>query len=241
MDRRINRRQQGDLGEASAIEWLTSVGANVFIPIGHSPDFDLVAEAHGRLLRIQVKTSTHSVATPSGHVRHALALATRGGNQSWGGIIKRFDRSRYDYLFALTGEGRRWFIPSTALDARVSISLGGRKYSEFEIEPGRSINDLVYAVDPALESGPHSGEYRSGQTGRPVKALAQPSQVRILPPPLHDRPSGRTRISRNHQITIPMGPFRAAGLGVADSLRVRAEGNGRLSVRRIEGSVDSAD
>jgi hypothetical protein len=35
--RLINRRQQGDLGEASAIEWLTSKGATVLIPFGHSP------------------------------------------------------------------------------------------------------------------------------------------------------------------------------------------------------------
>ena len=43
-ERLINRRQQGDLGEASAIEWLTSVGAMVLIPFGHSPNYDLVAE-----------------------------------------------------------------------------------------------------------------------------------------------------------------------------------------------------
>ena len=43
----INRQQQGDLREASAIEWLTSVGATILSPFGHSPDVDLVACAHG--------------------------------------------------------------------------------------------------------------------------------------------------------------------------------------------------
>ena len=57
-ERLINRRQQGDLGEASAIEWLTRVGATVSIPFGHSPDYDLVAEVDGRLYRVQVKTTT---------------------------------------------------------------------------------------------------------------------------------------------------------------------------------------
>jgi len=80
MERLINRRQQGDLGEASAIEWLTSVGARVFLPVGHSPDIDLVAEAQGRLLRIQVKTSTQRLLTPDGHERSAVALVTAGGN-----------------------------------------------------------------------------------------------------------------------------------------------------------------
>src|SRR3954451_16907711 len=81
MERLINRRQQGDLGEASAIEWLTSMGATILLPLGHSPDYDLVADAHGRLLRIQVKTSTCATRRPDGHGRHAVSLATRGGNR----------------------------------------------------------------------------------------------------------------------------------------------------------------
>jgi len=68
-DRRINRRQQGDLGEASAIEWLTSAGALVLLPVGHSPDYDLVADANGRLLKVQVKTSTVLGVTSSGEQR----------------------------------------------------------------------------------------------------------------------------------------------------------------------------
>jgi hypothetical protein len=48
-----------------------------------------------------------------------------------------FDASRYDWLFVLVADGRRWFIPSTAIEARRSICLGGPKYSEFEVEHGR--------------------------------------------------------------------------------------------------------
>ena len=57
-ERLINRRQQGDLGEASAIEWLTRQGAIVCVPLGHSPDIDLIADYDGRLVRVQVKTTT---------------------------------------------------------------------------------------------------------------------------------------------------------------------------------------
>jgi Holliday junction resolvase-like predicted endonuclease len=74
MERRLNRTQQGDLGEASAMEWLASRGATVLTPIGYSPHFDLVAEIDGRLLRIQVKTSTQEHRTPDGHLRFAVAL-----------------------------------------------------------------------------------------------------------------------------------------------------------------------
>ena len=62
----------------SAMCWLASRGANVAIPVGSSPHWDLVAELEGRVLRIQVKTS---VCVNKG--RWAVTLCTRGGNQSW--------------------------------------------------------------------------------------------------------------------------------------------------------------
>jgi PD-(D/E)XK endonuclease len=251
VERQINRRQQGDLGEASAIEWLTSVGATVLIPFGHSPDIDLVAEANGRLLRIQVKTSTQAVPTPDGHPRSVVSLATRGGNQSWNGIIKSLDPSRVDYLFALTGDGRRWFIPSIVLEARTSISLGGPKYSEFEIDRGRPIHELVYGADPALESESRSGEYPSGQRTATVNRLAQPSQVRILPPPFRPRPGfrpskydrrlgrgGEAILNQKRRVTIPRQACVEAGLQDGDRVRARSNGDGRIVLERIEPPPD---
>ena len=247
MERKINRRRQGDLGEASAIEWLTSVGATVLIPFGHSPDFDLVAEAQGRLLRIQVKTSTRSTLTGAGHQRSAVTLATNGGNQSWTGVSKRLDPSRFDYLFVHTRDGRRWFIPSTVVDARTAITVGGPRYSEFEIEPGRPIHELVYAAGPALESESHSGEYPSGQRTATVNRQAQPSQVRILPPPFqpragfrpskYDRKLGRggeAVLNQKRRVTFPRQACVEAGLQDGDRVRVRSDGDGRVVLERIE-------
>ncbi len=248
MERLINRRQQGDLGEASAIEWLTSVAATVLIPFGHSPDFDLVASANGRLLRIQVKTSVHRVANcPE---RWQAQLATNGGNQSWSGVAKTFDPSRFDYLFVLTGGGRRWFIPVTAIEARHSLNLGGSKYAEFEIEEGRPIEELVYGV------GGRTLESQSGGAGgvskRPTDAVCKtvgllPSQVRILPPPFqprtgfrpskYDRKLGRSRqtvINQKRRVTLPRHACIEAGVQDGDRLRVLADGDGRLVLERIE-------
>jgi hypothetical protein len=92
--RLINRRQQGDLGEASAIEWLTRIGAGVWTPLGHSPDADLMAELDGQLFRIQVKTTAGRVRTPNGHWRWDVSLCTNGGNQSWSRMAKALDPSR---------------------------------------------------------------------------------------------------------------------------------------------------
>ncbi len=246
MERRINRSQQGDLGEASVIEWLTSVGATVFIPFGHSPDVDLVACTHGRLLRVQVKTSTQRVTTPGGQERSAVSLATRGGNQSWNGAMKKIDPALFDYLFALTGDGRRWFIPSVVLEACTSVTLGGPKYSEFEIEPGRAVARLVYGEDPSIES-PAAGEYPSGQRMATVNRPAQPSQVRILPPPFRPRPgfrrsqyersrgqAGQCLINQKRRVTLPQQACIDAGLQGDDRLLVRSVGDGRIVLERIE-------
>jgi hypothetical protein len=80
----MNPRQQGDFGEFSAAQWLASRDATVAIPIGHSPDWDLMADFEGRPIRVQVKTS----ACRSRPNRWAVTLCTRGGNQSWNGLVK---------------------------------------------------------------------------------------------------------------------------------------------------------
>jgi Holliday junction resolvase-like predicted endonuclease len=129
---RISPRRQGDLGEFSAMEWLGSQGCSVYVPVGHSPDVDLIAEDDEQLLRVQVKTSSQD-----GDGRWKVAICTRGGNQSWNGLVKRFSASRCDWLFVLVADGRRWFIPADAVEGGTGINLGGPKYSEFEIDPGR--------------------------------------------------------------------------------------------------------
>jgi hypothetical protein len=127
-------RRQGDLGELSAMDWFVSKGALVCFPIGHSPDWDFIAALDGRLLRVQVKTCTRVQDS-----RWSVTVCTRGGNQSWSGLVKRWDPQSCDYLFALVGDGRRWCIPSDALQGGTSIALGGPRYAEFEVEPGRPL------------------------------------------------------------------------------------------------------
>jgi PD-(D/E)XK nuclease superfamily protein len=131
---RIPPRRQGDLGELSAMEWLGSQGYGVYYPIGHSPDCDLIIEDGPTLQRVQVKTATRWR-----NRRWEVMLCTRGGNQSWNGLVKRFSSSRCDRLFVLVADGRRWFVPSDAVLAGSKIVLGGPKYAEYEVEPGRPL------------------------------------------------------------------------------------------------------
>jgi hypothetical protein len=116
---------------ASAIEWLASIGAHVFVPLGHSPDCDLVADPEGRLVRVQVKTSRVLRAG-----RWEVVLATCGGNRSWSGVVKHFTPDRAEFVFVHVADGRRWFIPARAIGGGTGIRLGGPKYATFEVEPG---------------------------------------------------------------------------------------------------------
>jgi len=130
----MNTLEQGDLGEFSAMEWLASIGASLYVPVGHSPDCDVVAELDGKLARVQVKTSTFRR-----RARWEVRLCTSGGNQSWNGVVKRMDASRCDYLFVHVADGRRWFIPSDRVEGGNAITLGGPKYAEFEVGRGRPL------------------------------------------------------------------------------------------------------
>jgi PD-(D/E)XK nuclease superfamily protein len=142
MGRPWTPRRQGDAGELSAMEWLTLSGALVCKPLFESPDYDLIADWEGRLERVQVKTST---CWRLG--RYEVALATRGGNQSWSGLVKRLDSSRCDALFVHTGDGRRWYIPASALDGSTGIRLGGPKYAGYEVDSGRPLQRRPPPID----------------------------------------------------------------------------------------------
>jgi PD-(D/E)XK endonuclease len=138
----LTPREQGDVGELSAIVWLAGQGYPVCKPLFHSPHYDLVADLGSRLVRVEVKTTA---LFRKG--RWEVTVCTSGGNQSWSGLTKRLDPGKCDYLFVLVGDGRRWFIPSTHFGGGRALRLGGPKYAEFEVERGDPISR-----EPPLQS-----------------------------------------------------------------------------------------
>ena len=241
---RLAPKRQGDLGEADAIAVLTRLGGEVCAPLFSAPDYDLVVDFGDGLQRVQVKTSTHSNDVGV----FAVGLCTSGGNQSWNGVTRMFDRSRCDLLYALVADGRRWLIPATAVDGRRQIHVGGPKYSEYEI---RTVAEGALESDAALEWAPLRGSAGVGEPGLTVNQVATPERVRIPPPPSSDAlaslvsvgvkssPIGRTRISTGHQMTIPIGPFRAAELAVGDRLEVLVQGPGTVLLQRVHPGGES--
>jgi hypothetical protein len=245
MPRGFHPRRQGDLGEAAAIEWLTRIGACVAFPLFHSPDYDLIADLAGMMARVQVKTSTYQNKTRN----FAVQLSTSGGNQSWTGMVKTFDPARVDFLFVLVADGRRWFIPSHEIEGKRGISLGGTKYSEFEVEPGTPIDrpDRGGSKLSAQRGGAGVGE--PGQT---VNLVAMPEWVRFPPPPPPPPPGsdspfsvaeapavGRTKMSAHYQVAVPRAVAAASSIEPGDRFRVESDGTGRFVMTRIEEYMES--
>lgn len=48
----------------------------------------------------------------------------------------------------------------------------------------------------------------------------------------------QTRVSSKHQVTIPAGAFRMAGFEPGDTLKVEAEGAGRVVLTRVDELID---
>jgi hypothetical protein len=112
----------------AALAWYAAAGATVCVPVGHTPAYDFVADLDGRVLRVQVKTSTYRRGE-----RWEVATCTRGGNRSWNGLIKRLDACTFDELFVVVAGGRRWRIPAPAVDGRGALLLGGPKWAAYEV------------------------------------------------------------------------------------------------------------
>jgi hypothetical protein len=122
---------QGNQGEILAVCWLMAQGWAVSLPIGSCSDYDVVAEIDNRPARVQVKTTR-----VLRNERWIVTLATRGGNRSWSGLVKRFSASRCEYLYVHTACGRRWFVPAGDAEGGAGLCLGGPKYAEHEVDPG---------------------------------------------------------------------------------------------------------
>ena len=67
------------------------------------------------------------------------AIEWLGSQGCWSGSVRRFRPSRCDRLFVLAGDGRRWFTPAGVVSGGTGLLVGGPKYSEFEIDPGRPL------------------------------------------------------------------------------------------------------
>ena len=128
-----NTKKQGDWGVGIAIGYFAERGVTVSVPLTDSQDYDLVIDVQDEnvrdkgLKKVQVKTTTYKA--PSGN--YTVSLTTKGGNRSGKGKIKKFDNKNVDFVFIVTGDNTKYFIPARLLNSGVTL---GKQYDIFKLK-----------------------------------------------------------------------------------------------------------
>lgn len=122
-----NTKKQGDAGVGVAIAYFCVEGYNVSLPLTDSQDYDLIVEQSGKLETVQVKTATQK----DGNI-YVVELQTKGGNQSWSGIVKTLKDTEVDLLFVVTKAGTTYLIPVSEITNRATLNLGN-KYEKYRV------------------------------------------------------------------------------------------------------------
>lgn len=121
-----NTNKQGNWGLGAAIAYFTEKGYTVCVPLTDSQEYDLIVDIDNKIYRVQVKSTTYKGKKGS----YKISLTTKGGNRSFN-TIKHFNGELVDYIFAITKDGDKYFIP-TSCATKSTISLG-KKYEIFKV------------------------------------------------------------------------------------------------------------
>lgn len=117
---------QGRVGLVNAIKDLTELGHVVSLPLIDNQCYDLVADIDGKLLRVEIKTT--SVITPTGPDVQLKRVRPNTSNN----VIHKFNNSVVDFVYVYCTDGRSWFIPSSEVKAGCCIRLG-TKYNKWRV------------------------------------------------------------------------------------------------------------
>ena len=117
----MNTKKKGDRGLGKALEYFTSKGYSVSIPLTDSQDYDLVIDYGEGLKSVQVKYTSY---IPKGKKYYNCDTKLKGGTK--GSIWKRFEDMSFDFVFVQTENGICYFIPRDKIPPCGSINLAKR-------------------------------------------------------------------------------------------------------------------
>lgn len=120
-----NTNMKGNVGVGSAIQYFTSEGFVVSLPLSDSQPYDLIVDTEKGLKRVQVKTSTRKEGISWEVGLRTVTTNTKKTNN------KSLDKSAFDILFILVEDGTRWLIPVESIEGCSSINVGGDLYGKF--------------------------------------------------------------------------------------------------------------
>jgi hypothetical protein len=116
---------QGSIGLSFSIAYLTKKGYNVSVPLVDNQSYDLVCEVENELKKVQVKTTKTKE-----NSNYCVQLRSIRSNRS-GNTIHKFDSKSSDYLLVVTELGDIYFIPTSVVESKSTLSLG-KKYESYK-------------------------------------------------------------------------------------------------------------
>ena len=102
----MDTKQKGNITELEVLTYITKLGYQVSIPFGDRERYDQIWDIHGKLLKIQVKTS-HLIDDEKSGIKFSCRSNTKVG-----GKIQhaRYTKEEIDY-FATFFEGKCYMVP----------------------------------------------------------------------------------------------------------------------------------
>ena len=102
----MHKKTKGSVAEMAVAGKLLEMGWSILFPFGENSRYDLVAEKHGKFLKVQVK-----YVTPANGV---LKVGCKSSN-NWS--VKKYTAKEIDYIAVYNGKDKGiYFIPSSKLN-----------------------------------------------------------------------------------------------------------------------------
>lgn len=135
----LSTKAKGNLTELQCITAFYQLGYQVSIPYGENSRYDFIADIQGKLLRVQVKSSS-LVKNSNGAIKFSTA-STRGTTSEI--ITHHYNSNEIDY-FATYWEGKCYLIP-------INETASRNKTLRFEPPLNGQITGISFAKDYELE------------------------------------------------------------------------------------------
>ena len=135
----MTTKQKGNLTELQCLAGFVEQGYNVSIPYGEDSKYDFIADIDGKLIRVQVKTSSLKKGTEG-----AIAFSCRSTHKNTQGVSNvRYSSEDVDY-FATSWENKIYLIPIQECSTEKTL--------RFELPKNGQITNICFAEDYELKN-----------------------------------------------------------------------------------------
>lgn len=117
----LSSKQKGNLTELQCITAFYKLGYTVSIPYGENSRYDFIADINGKLLRVQVKTST---AKDNGDLIEFSCRSTRVNTQ--GNFSRTYTKEEIDY-FCTYYDNKCYLVPVTECSSSKKLRFNSTK------------------------------------------------------------------------------------------------------------------